>query len=188
MDGESESGDACAVVAFPGGVLVAVVDGLGHGPTAAAAARAAITTIERAADLPLRPLIELCHSELRRTRGVVLSLASLHVASRTMTWAGVGNVDGVLFRADGRATPPREALLPRGGIVGYQLPALRETTISLTPGDTLVMATDGLRPQFEEERPMNRPPQAFAEELLALHGKRTDDALVLVLRYLGAEP
>jgi len=41
LEGEPVSGDLHVVTPFPGGVLVAVMDGLGHGTEAAAAAEAA---------------------------------------------------------------------------------------------------------------------------------------------------
>ncbi|HMJ58707.1 MAG TPA: hypothetical protein VK467_06195, partial [Gemmatimonadales bacterium] len=47
MQGESESGDLHMVRAVKDGVLIAVVDGLGHGEEAAAAARMAVGTLER---------------------------------------------------------------------------------------------------------------------------------------------
>ena len=33
-----------------------------------------------------------------RTRGVVLSIALFNAENNTMTWLGVGNVDGLLLR------------------------------------------------------------------------------------------
>ncbi len=46
LEGEAESGDLHVVQRFPKGVLVAAVDGLGHGPEAAAAARSAVATLK----------------------------------------------------------------------------------------------------------------------------------------------
>ena len=39
-----------------------------------------------------------CHDRLRATRGVVMSLASLDQERGILTWLGVGNVAGVVFR------------------------------------------------------------------------------------------
>ena len=47
LPGQSRSGDRQAVVLFPGGALVAVVDGLGHGELAAVPAETAIEVLER---------------------------------------------------------------------------------------------------------------------------------------------
>src|SRR5215467_5953020 len=78
-DGEDTSGDLHLVRSVNGGrdrgVLVAVVDGLGHGADAAAAARIAIDTLDRHAGAPIPELIQRCHAALVGSRGVVMSVA-----------------------------------------------------------------------------------------------------------------
>src|SRR5258705_7781661 len=181
-----ESGDAWLVREPPGGALVAVVDGLGHGPEAAAAARQAIAVLADAEpEDPLRA-VGRCHETLRGTRGVVMGLAWLDGTRGAMTWTGVGNVEGVLVRSDRHAVPRREALLARGGVVGRQLPALSAAIVPVAPGDTLVFGTDGIAPRFIGELDAVGSPQSAADHILAAHATGTDDALVLVVRYRGA--
>ena len=54
--------------------------------------------------------------------------------------------------------------------------------------DVVVLATDGINRTFLGGllRPLDSP-QHLAERILRRHGKGTDDALVLVTRYRGAE-
>jgi hypothetical protein len=181
---ELESGDLHVVVPFAHGVLVAVVDGLGHGAEAAVAARTAAATLQHHAADPLTTLVQRCHTDLRKTRGAVLSVASFDAESQLMTWLGVGNVEGVLFRADPGARPPRESLLLRGGVVGYQLPTLRPAVLPIFPNDTLIFATDGISGAFSSDPP-RRTPQDAADGIVARFAKETDDALALVARYVG---
>src|SRR2546427_4142817 len=68
LPGEAESGDRHLVKPVGTGVLVAVVDGLGHGAEAAAAAQAAVAALERHATESPVPLIERCHRALQGTR------------------------------------------------------------------------------------------------------------------------
>ena len=185
MSGEIECGDAHLVVELPGGALVAVVDGLGHGREAAVAAREAVATLTQHADEPVVPLLQRCHGQLRATRGVVMTLASFRAADATMTWLGVGNVEGFLLRANAAAIPARESVLLRGGVVGYEIPPLRPATHRVAAGDTLVLATDGIRSAFAEGLDVAVPPREMAGGVLARHAKDTDDALVLVARWLG---
>ena len=185
MSGEIECGDAHLVVELPGGALVAVVDGLGHGREAAVAAREAVATLTQHADEPVVPLLQRCHGQLRATRGVVMTLASFREADATMTWLGVGNVEGFLLRANAAAIPARESVLLRGGVVGYEIPPLRPATHRVAAGDTLVLATDGIRSAFAEGLDVAVPPREMAAGVLARHAKDTDDALVLVARWLG---
>src|SRR5207247_9958290 len=73
----------------------------------------------------------------------------------------------------------------RGGIVGAELPRLHPVVLAIAPGDTLFFATDGIREGFAEGLSPEAAPQQLADQILARHGKGTDDALVLVARYLG---
>jgi hypothetical protein len=184
LDG-AVSGDLLVVAPFAHGALVAVLDGLGHGHEAAKASRAAARVLEARAAEPVLDLLERCHEALRGTRGAVMSVASFDARASAMTWAGVGNVDAVLVRGNRAARPPREDLAPRGGIVGYTLPPLRASTLAVSAGDTLVLATDGLKTAFASGVDLGGEPQAVAEAILARHARGTDDALVAVVRYLG---
>jgi len=188
LPGEALSGDLHFVKQVAAGSIVAVVDGLGHGAEAATAARAAVTALDRhAAESPI-PLFERCHRALQGTRGVVMSVATFTHRDRSMTWLGVGNVEGLLLYGDGaaRSGSPRASLVTRGGIVGSELPRLHPVVLPIAPGDTLIFATDGIREGFAEGLAPEAAPQQLADQILARHGKGTDDALVLVARYLGA--
>ncbi len=183
MPGESESGDVYWVGAVPDGMLVAALDGLGHGSEAATAGRVAIKTLEQHAAEPVISLLERCHESLKPTRGATMSLASFNARSGTMTWIGVGNVQGFLLRND--ANLPHEQLLLRSGIVGSHLPLLHAAVIPVYPGDTLVFTTDGIEHDFVRAITSSGPLQAIADRVLARANKGTDDALVVIARYRG---
>jgi hypothetical protein len=183
LPGETQSGDLHVVLPFEGGVLAAVIDGLGHGPEAGAAARLAADALAAAPGEPVLRLVERCHAALRGSRGAVISIAAFDVRTDHLTWTAVGNVEVALYRA-GQAQA-RETLVPRSGVVGYQLPPLREATLPIAAGDVLVFATDGIGHAFVLELPERASAQDYARHLLDRYAKRDDDALVLVVRYLG---
>jgi serine phosphatase RsbU (regulator of sigma subunit) len=185
FSGCDESGDQYLVESFPDGTLVTVVDGLGHGPRAAVVAKAAIAALEGHSHEAVVSLLKRCHNELKGTRGVVMSLASFNAQEKAMTWLGVGNVQGLLLSTNGNGEFKHEWLLARGGVVGYQLPSLRPISIPITQGDTLILATDGLRSGFSKQLPLGDSPQQIADHILAQYGRGTDDAMVLVARYAG---
>jgi serine phosphatase RsbU (regulator of sigma subunit) len=185
MPGQTESGDHYVVQALPTGALLAVIDGLGHGAAAAVAARAAVAAVRDHAREPLDALMSRCHDRLRSTSGVVMSVACFQSADQRLVWLGVGNVECLLIRGDSAARPAREFLLARGGVVGYQLPTLRVASLAIAPGDTLVFATDGIRHAFLDGLNPSDPPQQMADEVLSRHAKPTDDALILVARFVG---
>ena len=187
-EGQARSGDRHVIQSSDGGVLAVVVDGLGHGDGAAAAAEAAAAVFASHAGEPPAALILRCHEALRSTRGAVMSLAWFDPRQGTMTWLGVGNVEGVLLRAEPAASRREESLLLAGGVVGGRLPPLRACAIPIARGDTLILATDGVKEGFTRDLTAHGPPQSIADGILARHRKETDDALVLVVRYWGDRP
>src|SRR5262245_43574443 len=92
--GHDESGDQCCVHAIDHRTVIAVLDGLGHGPEAARAARLGIRFLEQSQNHDVVTLVRECHSALRATRGAVMSIAMFDRLEGTMTWLGVGNVRG----------------------------------------------------------------------------------------------
>ncbi len=185
LPGQTRSGDLHLAKPFPNGILVAALDGIGHGEEAARAATMACGILEGHAEEPVISLVRQCHEGLRATRGVAMSIASFNLVHELMTWVGVGNVQGILLRPSLTSTAQEESLLLRAGVVGVQLPALQAAVLPLSAGDRLIFATDGIREDFPRALARNQVPQKAAEMILAQHGKATDDALVLVARYLG---
>jgi negative regulator of sigma-B (phosphoserine phosphatase) len=183
LSGQTRSGDVAVAFDFAGGALIGAIDGLGHGDAAADASRRALEALREAPAGSLADLFEACHDALRRTRGAVMTLASFDFAVGELAWFGVGNVDARLLRAD-RAQPPEAAML-LGGVIGHALPGIRPSRHQLRRGDMLLLATDGVDPQFAAGRHLG-PVDGIAARILAEHGRPADDALVVVARYLGS--
>lgn len=185
LPGETESGDLFFVHSHDDAALVAAIDGLGHGPEAAVAAQRAADTLERHHAEPVALLLQRCHDNLRGTRGAVITLASFDGRRNVMSWVGVGNIEGTLVRAQPGEERERESVMLVGGVPGHQLPQLRSAEIAVSPGDTLVLSTDGIRPGYMELLAGGDPPNTVVERIMDQFGKGTDDALVLAARYLG---
>jgi serine phosphatase RsbU (regulator of sigma subunit) len=188
LGGADESGDHHVVAEHSSRVLLGAVDGLGHGPEAALAARTAVEVLIHHVDQPILALMSLCHESLRKTRGAALSIASLDIAGGNLEWIGIGNVEGVLVRSGLGWQRAKEFLLPRGGVIGGRMPPLRTATLPVYSGDTLIFATDGIGNGFAAADPAGRPVDEFADEILRDYGRDVDDALVLVARYAPARP
>jgi negative regulator of sigma-B (phosphoserine phosphatase) len=184
-EGEGRSGDLAVFAPSRRGGLVAVIDGLGHGDAAADAAEAAAEVLRIHVEEGPQDLLELCHRELRRTRGAVITLAWFDLDARAMTWTGVGNVEARFVRAGDRADARHVSPVVLGGVVGYNLPQVRLSTIPLEPGDAVVLATDGVAADYSQSLAPGIAAQELAERVLERHGKGTDDALAAVVRYLG---
>jgi serine phosphatase RsbU (regulator of sigma subunit) len=190
LRGQNISGDLYVVETSEQGFLIAVIDGLGHGPQAAAAAEIAAMILRTHGHDSTTQLLNRCHQALKHTRGVAMSLASFNKQLNSLWWLGVGNVEGVLLRLDENEKLSIESIPLRGGVIGYQLPPLRASQISLKPHDLVIFATDGIQSGFIKgltTKDLSENPQQLADRLLAGYDKGTDDSLVLVVRYLGCE-
>ena len=186
LNGQSESGDRHVVHFFPGGVLLAVIDGQGPGYEAAAAANAAESILQAKPQEPVISLVQHCHESLRSTRGVVMSVASFDISHGLLTWLGVGNVRGVLRRCPSSSNLTSEELLLRAGVIGRQIPPLQVSVVPVSYGDTLFLATDGIQGEFAQEKTYSEVSRRTAEVILSRYAKGTDDALVLVARVVGS--
>jgi negative regulator of sigma-B (phosphoserine phosphatase) len=184
--GEERSGDLGVFAPYDGGALVAVIDGLGHGDDAADAAEAAGEVLRAHAGSEPQALLERCHQALRGTRGAVMTFAWFDLEARQMHWAGVGNVEARFLRASDVRGARHAGPVVLGGVVGFQIPrALRTSTIDLEPGDAAAFATDGIAADFSAVLEPVLSPQAQAERVLRDHGKGSDDALAVVVRWNG---
>jgi negative regulator of sigma-B (phosphoserine phosphatase) len=186
--GEAANGDAAVVTLLPDGVVVAGIDGLGHGIQAAHAARTAAEVVRASPSPDLAALVQRCHVALRGTRGAAISLAFLSAGGSGMTWLGVGNVEGRVLSGDPRARRPKGSLALVSGVPGHVLPRVSTATLEVRPGDVLVFATDGVQAAFADSLDTSGSTQAISERIMADHGRLLDDALVLAVRYLGTRP
>ncbi len=186
--GSGDSGDAWAVATGPN-LAALLVDGLGHGTEASAAAAAATEVFEQHANhLGGGSLIDFtrdAHRAMRGTRGGVLAVCSIAPERNQVTYAGVGNIAG---RVLGGAR--REHLVSQHGTLGTHLapPAARQSTYAWPPGATLVLTTDGVDTRWD---PGSYPdllrhhPVVVAATIHRDHTRGTDDAAILVVHDTG---
>jgi hypothetical protein len=186
MPGESQSGDVATACVRGGRLVLAVIDGLGHGSEAAAAAALAAAAVEDHASEPPATVLTMVHKRLVGSRGAAATVAVVEVESGRLDWLGVGNVDGVVVRADATARPAVHGVFLAAGVLGAQLPPLRPMNpVFLRHGDALVLATDGVRAELADVGRSTLRAEALARKVLVDHASPTDDALVLAARWLG---
>ena len=79
----------------------------------------------------------------------------------------------------------QQHLILRSGVVGQRLPKLQTFANRIERGDMLIFATDGISPDFAEHVRIDARVEEIADGIVSRYCKRTDDALALVVRYLG---
>jgi anti-sigma regulatory factor (Ser/Thr protein kinase) len=174
------NGDAFVVKHWAETLLVGVIDGLGHGPVAKSAARAAQAYAESHFDLPLDQIFRGAGRACRATRGVVMALARFDWGRGRLAFASVGNIEVRVF-------PLSRAFnfSVRRGVVGLNAPSAVVTEHPWPPGHALVLHSDGLASHWSwSDFPglTDRPAPAIAQELLRRLAKEDDDATVIVVK------
>ncbi|MCJ2091954.1 SpoIIE family protein phosphatase [Methylobacterium sp. J-072] len=177
--GETVCGDMVAWWREGDATFACIVDGLGHGPDAHQAARSLLALVEGQAGIEPTDRLVTADRAMRHTRGAAAALVRIDPAARTITVAAVGNIQGALFstrtlRFDG---------MP--GIVGAGLRPLKPLVLPFSAADILVLWTDGLRPVDLEADPQaaRSDPERLAADLMASHGRQSDDCGVLCVAF-----
>ena len=184
LAGESRSGDLAVFAPYDGGALVATIDGLGHGDLAADAAEAAAAILRERPDQRPEILLERCHEALRKTRGVVATLAWFDLETERAQLDGDRQRRGPA--PSRRPRPHRLRRIPHPVRRRARLVTARcaDRADRARPGDCVVMATDGVAADFGTSLIPGLPAPEQAERVLASHARGTDDALVVAVRYL----
>ena len=176
----TENGDAFVIKCWDESVLVAVIDGLGHGPLAQRAAQTARQCVERHVEQPLDVIFRGVGRACRATRGVVMALARFDRGGTQLTFASIGNIEVRVF---GSVKPTNFPV--RRGIVGVNTPNPPVTQHRWQPNRVLVLHSDGLTTpwRWEDFRDLrSASASVMARRLLQTLAKDDDDATVLVVK------
>jgi negative regulator of sigma-B (phosphoserine phosphatase) len=182
LPGETECGDRHVVARTDDGWLLAVADGLGHGPEAAVAGTIFYEVLHRHLNENPVKLIHLCHEALKGTRGIACTILTIDRQKSLLSWIGIGNVEGVVRHFDPIASPT-DYVTMRGGIVGYRIPEVQLSYLQLLDGDILALATDGIAVDFVSALSPVHPPEVLADRILQQYAKPIDDALILIAHW-----
>jgi negative regulator of sigma-B (phosphoserine phosphatase) len=171
-EGEVENGDAVLVRETGDGLLIAVVDALGHGPRAAQVARAAVE--ELAAVVPADDVLTMIgqlHVRLRGTRGVAALVCKL--TDQRLDACGIGNVEM-------RCSLPRLPIVMTPGVLGVHTKPPRVFGGEVRIGTRIIVYTDGISSRFEMGALRALSPGEATAKILASYRHPHDDATVLV--------
>jgi anti-sigma regulatory factor (Ser/Thr protein kinase) len=181
LAGETECGDGWRVADDGQTVAMLVVDGLGHGPLAATAARSAAQAFEEG---PIEEPVSVMQSLDRRlfgSRGAVGACARLRAPEGKLHYAGVGNISGIIIE------PHRSrGMVSLNGTLGLQSPRGRQFDYEYSEDSVVVMHSDGLSARWHlADYPglCSKHAAVIAGVLFRDHARKRDDATVLVARH-----
>lgn len=179
--GQDCFGDAWAAVERDGVLTALVVDGVGHGPQAAEAARLAVGRfVDQPGEAPEETMAAF-HEALRGSRGAVAGVARIDPAAGTLRWAGVGNIAG-LVAAPGEK---ERRFVSHVGTLGHVADRIQPFEHACPPGSLVVLCSDGVATSWSlDDDPglAAHHPAVVAGVLHRDHRRGRDDATVLVVR------
>jgi negative regulator of sigma-B (phosphoserine phosphatase) len=176
-EGHLVNGDAVLVRRLADGYLAAVVDALGHGPTAAEIARVAREHL--AANEVRAGVLELMHDlhgSLAGTRGAAAMVMLLR--GGRLEGCGVGNVD---LRTVGGAVP----VVQSPGILGVKVRRFNVFVGQVPPGARLLVFSDGISAQVPVGETAALDPAAACRFIVNGYRRAHDDSTILVIDVKG---
>lgn len=193
LEGETMCGDAWTCGYANGNFVVLVADGLGHGPLANTAARAAAETFARLGTSNVVEIVEASHEALRPTRGAALGVASVpafnadpaNPVAASAKFCGVGNIAASVWTPCGH-----RHLVSHAGIVGHQIRKTQEFQVPWPQDGLLILHSDGLATRWDLSRYpglARRHPALIAAALYRDFTRGRDDVTVFVARARRAE-
>jgi anti-sigma regulatory factor (Ser/Thr protein kinase) len=178
--GEHVCGDGFAIEQHDGRALVMVVDGLGHGAPAAAAAARAGELFDVHHRLGPVDLMRRLHDGLRPTRGAAGAVAEVDARRGLVRFCGVGNIAATILV--GTTT---RSLVSHHGTLGHDARRIAEFQYPWTADATLVLNSDGLVSHWTLDKYpglAGRAPALIAAVLYRDCRRHRDDTTLLVLR------
>ena len=181
LNDESECGDLAIVKQNGQQCFLALLDVLGHGKNARKVALMARDYIEQNYFNELVDIMNGLHKHLRGTRGAVAAFIRFNICSGEISYVGIGNISVRFFgREHYRA-------VSKDGVIGYIMPKPEKKSFTLSPGDIMVMHSDGLKEHFDVSECkdlFSESAQNIAEGLLKRLWKTQDDASCIALKYI----
>ncbi len=177
VEGELECGDTWHLEHRGDETALLVVDGLGHGPFAAEAARAAAGAFEAAPFEQPQDVMARANGPLSKTRGAAAACARL--SGNRVSYAGVGNISGALVSHE-----KSQGLVSHSGTLGVNQKRAQQFEYTRDRGALLVMHTDGISARWDlKNRPdvLVRHPAIIAAMLYRDHARGRDDVTVVVV-------
>lgn len=183
MKGESVAGDGWDLHFDRGRYLLVVVDGLGHGPEAAAAADAAKIELRKNPKRTPAEHMTAMHGALRATRGAAGAVVEIRPAEQVGTFAGIGNI-GCFVRSGGKT----RSLASHNGILGHQMYKVQEFSFPFPYNALLFAYSDGMTSRWNPGSYPGleaRHPGVIAAALYRDHSRGRDDTTIAVARNMA---
>jgi anti-sigma regulatory factor (Ser/Thr protein kinase) len=179
--GEQVCGDGYFVVEHAHETRIFVGDGLGHGPHAHEAVQEGIKAFQACESGSPVEVLRFIHQKVKKTRGLVATVAILDHHKREWRICGIGNINTRLYQG-----LQSKNHMSYNGIVGLNIPnTMNDYVTPADPFQTLIMCSDGIRTRWDLARYpglLKHDPLLIASVLFKEQARRNDDMTILVAK------
>ncbi|MBB5397506.1 ATP-binding protein [Mucilaginibacter sp. AK015] len=179
--GEKTSGDGFAFKKTEKYFKLMLADGLGHGPEANIAVNEAANAFRVFPDFSPTETIRFIHTNIKKTRGAVISVVGYDLERKIWTSAGVGNIAARFFNNTNLKNQ-----MSYNGIVGHNIPnTMNDQQYAADEYNHLMLCSDGIKTRIDMARyPMiyKYDPTILASAIYKDHARRTDDMSVVIAK------
>ena len=143
--GETSCGDGFYFTTTKDHIKIFLGDGLGHGPEAARAVMEAGKAFLDCTDTDPKEIIGYINSEVKKTRGLVGTVAVFDLRTKKWRICGVGNISTkIMSPANGKN------LMAYNGIIGLNVPrTLNCHEVDYEKGQHIIMCSDGIKSKWD---------------------------------------
>lgn len=179
--GEEDCGDGYCFKPERNGITVLAADGLGHGPEAKAAVDKAKDAFNECKETEPVDIIRQMHPAVKKTRGLVATVAHYSFLEKKWLICGVGNISTKAY-----SPMQQKNYMCYNGIVGMTIPnTMKNQEIEADHGQVLIMCSDGIKSRWDPQRYpgiQKYDTSIFAASIYKDHARRTDDMSVIIIR------
>ncbi|MBL0745850.1 SpoIIE family protein phosphatase [Chryseolinea lacunae] len=178
---ETECGDGYCIQETPTHYRMFFGDGLGHGPHAKTAVDKAIEYFLQSPENDPVVILKNIHDYVRKTRGLVATIALCDKQAGTWKFCGVGNILTRVFSGI-----QYKNYMPYNGTLGLNIPnSMNSSVYPVERNQHVIMCSDGINTRWD----IGRFPSVFRYDSIILaaciykdHVRGTDDASVLIVK------
>jgi anti-sigma regulatory factor (Ser/Thr protein kinase) len=176
---EIVSGDGFSMKRSGNILTLFFADGLGHGQHAHEAVQVAKAHFQTCPEVDPVEIIRSMHVQIKKTRGLVGTVAVLNLKEKRWRLCGVGNIitrlyGGMMFKH----------YMSYNGIIGMNIPnSMKETIIEADRNQQLIMCSDGVRTRWD----LTKYPSIFKYDSMLLaaalykdFNRGNDDTSILI--------
>jgi anti-sigma regulatory factor (Ser/Thr protein kinase) len=179
--GEEECGDAFHCRIGSHAIRLFLGDGLGHGVEAAAAVNGAIQVFKTLREDSAVEIIREMHRGVRKTRGLVGTVALYLKDEKRWRICGVGNISTRLINGI-----EMKNNMAYNGIIGHNIPnSMKDQEVDAVNAQVILLCSDGIRTKWD----LAKYPGILKHDLSILagvifkdHARHTDDMSVVAVR------